>query len=385
MSDVVTNKEENTSRPVPTAGVQAIEAYVPGKSKVSKPTGKVYKLSSNETPLGASPKAKAALVEIAENLELYPDGYATALREAIASNQGLEADQIICGCGSGDILNLLANAYLSEGDEAIFSEHEFLLYEIVIKAAGGTPVVAPDKDLTVNVDAILAAVTSRTKMVFVANPNNPTGTYLPFSEIERLHKGLPAHVLLVLDAAYAEYVSRNDYNNGARLAASAENVVMTRTFSKIYGLANLRIGWAYGAAHIIETLNRIRGPFNVNGGALAAATAAIEDVSFMGEARAHNDFWLPKVTSALEAIGLSVTPSVGNFILIHCLDEAGKDAEAIDQYLQENGVIIRRVTSYGFPNGLRMTIGSSEANIRAVGLIAECLGKDLPANWAEGE
>ncbi|HKH95146.1 MAG TPA: histidinol-phosphate transaminase, partial [Beijerinckiaceae bacterium] len=235
-----------SARPVPRPGVLDIQAYVPGKSGAAG-VEKIYKLSSNETPLGPSPKAVAAAKAV--DLEFYPDGAATKLREAIAAKYGLDPARIVCGAGSDELLNLLTHAYVGPGDEGVFTEHGFLVYRIAILAAGGKPVVVPETNYTADVDAILAAVTPRTKVVFLANPNNPTGTYLPFDEVKRLHAGLPPQVLLVLDAAYAEYVRRNDYASGLELVATAENVVMTRTFSKIYGLAALRLGWMVGPAH----------------------------------------------------------------------------------------------------------------------------------------
>ena len=238
---------------------------------------RVFKLSSNETPLGPSPLAVEAYRANADKLHVYPEGSARILREAIAATFGLNPERIVCGNGSDELLTLLAQNYLSPGDEAIYSAHGFLVYRIAILASGGTPVVAPENDETAQVDAILACVTPRTRLVYLANPNNPTGTYLPYDEVKRLHAGLPENVLLVLDAAYSEYVRRNDYASGVELAAEAENVVMTRTFSKIFGLANLRIGWAYGPASVIDALNRTRGPFNVNGPALAAGAAALAD------------------------------------------------------------------------------------------------------------
>jgi histidinol-phosphate aminotransferase len=233
-----------SATPQPRSGVLEISAYVPGDDR--SPASRVFKLSSNETPLGPSPKAVEAYRANADKLHIYPDGSARALREAIAAAYGMHAERIVCGNGSDELLTLLAQTYLSPGDEAIFTQHGFLVYRIAILAAGGTPVVAPETEETANVDAILAAVTPRTRLVYLANPNNPTGTYLPFHEVRRLHAGLPGHVILVLDAAYAEYVRRNDFSSGVELAGAAENVVMTRTFSKIFGLANLRIGWAYG-------------------------------------------------------------------------------------------------------------------------------------------
>src|SRR6266568_2473379 len=256
-------------RPQPRAGVLDIEPYVPGKSEAPG-VARVFKLSSNETPLGPSPKAITAYGAVADHLQDYPDGAATALREAIGRAFGLDPARIVCGAGSDDLLNLLARAYLKDGDEAIHTTHGFLVYPIATLGAGATPVVAAEKDYTADVDAILAKVSERTKMVFLANPNNPTGTYIPFDEVKRLHAGLPKHVLLVLDAAYAEYVRRNDYESGIELVATSENVVMCRTFSKIYGLAALRLGWLYGPAHVVDAINRIRGPFNVNAPAMAA-------------------------------------------------------------------------------------------------------------------
>jgi histidinol-phosphate aminotransferase len=347
-------------RPEPRPGILEIAAYVPGGHSVPG-GGKVHKLSSNETPLGASPAAIEAVRAMARHLELYPDGAATALREAIASVHGLNPANIVCGNGSDDLLALLTRSYLQLGDEGIYSQHGFLVYKIQILAAGATPVVAPEKGERADVDALLAAVTERTRMVFLANPNNPTGTYLPFEEVRRLHAGLPKHVLLVLDAAYAEYVRKNDYEAGIELVSSARNVVMTRTFSKIYGLAGLRLGWMYAPAAIADVINRVRDPFNVSAAAIAAGAAAMRDRAHVERAVAHNEEWLGWLTTALSALGLRVTPSVGNFLLIHF--PGGKhSAEAADRFLLDRGYILRRVAAYGFPNALRMTIGSEEAN-----------------------
>lgn len=360
------------SRPVPRPGILDIEAYVPGKS--AAPAGvKPHKLSSNETPLGASPLAIEAYQALAGKLELYPDGSATRLREAIAARYGLDPARIICGTGSDELLQMLTKAYLGQGDEGIFTEHGFLVYRIAILAASGTPVVVKERDFTADVDAILAAVTPATKIVFLANPNNPTGTYLPFDEVKRLHAGLPPHVLLVLDAAYAEYVRRNDYAAGLELVAESENVVMTRTFSKIHGLANLRLGWLYGPAHLVDALNRIRGPFNVNGAAIEAGAVAIADEAHVAAAIAHNDRWLAWTTAELEKLGLTVTPSVGNFVLIHFPTTKGRTAKEADAFLTSRGLILRSVAAYGLPDALRMTIGSEEANRLVVAALAEFL------------
>ncbi|MBO9461659.1 histidinol-phosphate transaminase [Labrenzia sp. R5_0] len=372
MTTVTEAGKATANRPQPRPGVLDIAPYVPGKSKGSH--GKtVHKLSSNETPLGTSDAARAAIEAVARNLELYPDGSSAELRAAIGEVYGLNPDRIICGAGSDEVLSLIAYGYLGQGDEAIYSEHGFLVYDIAIRAAGATPVIAPEKDLTTDVDAILARVTDKTRMVFIANPNNPTGTYLPFEEVKRLHEGLPANVLLVLDAAYAEYVRRNDYESGLELAATSDNVIMTRTFSKIYGLANLRLGWGFGPAHVIDALNRIRGPFNVNGMAIAAGMAAVRDRDFVTRSIEHNDTWLPWVTAELEKLGLKVTPSVGNFVLVHFPDEDGKRAADADAYLLERGCVLRMVGNYGLPNSIRMTIGSEDANRAIIGHLKDFL------------
>jgi histidinol-phosphate aminotransferase len=358
-------------RPEPRPGVLQIEAYVPGKS-AAPGVAKVHKLSSNETPLGPSPLALEA-IRAASHLEHYPDGSATRLREAIAAKYGLDPARILCGSGSDELLSLVTTAFVGPGDEGLYSAHGFLVYRIAILAAGGTPVVAPERSLHADVDALLARVTERTKVVYLANPNNPTGTYLPFDEVRRLQAGLPPHVLLVLDAAYAEYVRRNDYAAGLELALTAENVVMTRTFSKIYGLANLRLGWMVGPAHVVDAVNRIRGPFNVNGLAMAAGIAAIRDDAHLGRAIAHNDEWLAWLTREIAALGLDVTPSVGNFLLVHFPGEPGRTARDADAFLSARGLILRRVEAYGLPGALRLTVGTEEANRLVVAALREFL------------
>ena len=363
-----------TNRPVPRPGVLDIAAYVPGKSGAPG-VDKVYKLSSNESPLGPSPKAVAAYGTIASHLQDYPDGAATELRAAIGKAYGLDPARIICGAGSDDLINLVARGYLADGDEAIYTTHGFLMYPIAIKGAGATPVIAAEKSLTTDVDAILKCVTPKTKMVFVANPNNPTGTYLPFDEIKRLHSGLPPHVLFVLDAAYAEYVRRNDYEAGIELVATSENVVMLRTFSKIHGLAALRLGWIYGPENVIDALNRIRGPFNVSAPASAAGIAAIADTAHIEQSISFNAKWLPWVSDELAKLGLTVTPSVANFILIHFPETPGKTAAEADEFLTRRGIVVRRVAAYQLPNALRMSIGTEEANKLVVAALKEFMGK----------
>ncbi|WP_420960576.1 histidinol-phosphate transaminase [Brucella sp. IR073] len=360
-------------RPTPKAGVLDIAAYVPGKAGTPG-AAKVYKLSANESPLGPSPYAIEAYRSVEPGLGIYPDGQSKVLKTAIAEANGLNPANILCGNGSGELLGYLAEAYLAPGDEAIITEHGFLLYKVQTLAAGATPVTVKEKDARVDVDAVLAAVTPRTKAVFIANPNNPTGTYLPFEEVRRLHAGLPKHVLLVLDAAYCEYVRRNDYEAGVELVSASENVVMIRTFSKVYGLPGLRIGWMYAPVHIIDAIDRLRAPFNLNSAAIAAGVAAIKDKAHMEKAVAYNEQWLTWLHEELTGLGVKVTPSVANFLLIHFPDEnPEKSAEKADAYLTERGYILRRVTSYGFPNALRLTVGPEEANRGVVAALAEFL------------
>jgi histidinol-phosphate aminotransferase len=361
-------------RPQPKPGIMDIHAYVPGKSAAPAGVAKVHKLSSNENPLGASPAVIEAVRKVAGKLEFYPDGAATRLREAIGAAYGLNPANIVCSNGSDEVIGLLAQSYLTPGDEGVYTEHGFLVYRNYIQAAGGVPVVARETAETADVDAILAVVTDRTRIVFVANPNNPTGTYLPIDEVRRLHAGLPKDVLLVLDAAYAEYVRRNDYEAGIELVSGNENVVMTRTFSKIHGLGGMRIGWAYCPAPIADVLNRMRGPFNVNAAAIEAGIAAIGDRAHMDATVEHNTTWLRWLVEELTKLGLRVTPSVGNFILIHFPDgDAAKSAAAADDHLSARGFILRRVTGYGFPNALRMTVGTEEANRGVVAALTELL------------
>jgi histidinol-phosphate aminotransferase len=352
-----------------------IEAYVPGSSEAPG-AAKVYKLSSNETPLGASPRAIEAFRSAAGELEFYPDGSHAALREAIAGRYGLDPARIVCGNGSDDLLHLLAGAFVGPGDEGIMTTYGFLVYPIAIRAAGGTPVVAPERQLTADVDAILERVTPRTKIVFLANPNNPTGTYVPFEEVKRLHAGLPPHVVLVLDAAYAEYVRRNDYAAGLELAATCENVVMTRTFSKIHGLASLRVGWAYAPAEICGALHRIRGPFNVSGAALKAAAAAIADKAHVERAFAHNETWLAWLSREIAGLGLDVTPSIANFLLVRFPATAGRTAKEANDFLLRRGLVLRGVGGYGLPDCLRLTVGSEEANHLVVAALADFMAED---------
>lgn len=358
--------------PVPKPGIMEIAAYVPGRSKAGAGV-RSFKMSSNENPLGASPRAMAAYSAAAENLALYPDGSVSRLREAIAARYGLAASRIVCGAGSDELIQLLANAYLREGDEAIHTAHGFLVYPIVIRANGAIPVVAPEKNNTADVDAILARVTPRTRMVFLANPNNPTGTYVPAGEVERLQAALPGNCLLVLDGAYAEFVRRDDYDAGVRLVDETANVVMTRTFSKVHGLAALRLGWAYCPPPVADVLNRVRGAFNVSAPAIAAGVAAMEDEAFLEASVAHNDHWLAWLSERMADLGLRVTPSVGNFLLLHFDPARGQHAAAADSFLLARGFVLRRMESYGFPEALRLSVGTEEANRGVAAALADYL------------
>ncbi|MCH8684973.1 histidinol-phosphate transaminase [Pedomonas mirosovicensis] len=357
------------SLPQPKPWISAIAPYIPGKA--TTPSGRpAAKLSANESPLGPSPKAVAAMQAACLSAHRYPDGGATVLREAVARHHGIEAERIMCGTGSDEALHLLAHAYCSADDEVMFVRHGFMVYPIAAQRMGATLVEVADRDYTADVDALLAAVTPRTRILYLANPNNPTGTYLAESEINRLHAGLPSDVILVLDAAYAEYVTAPDYESGLKLARTAPNVVTTRTFSKIYGLAAERIGWCYGPAHIIETLHKVRGPFNVTSAGLAGAVAALEDQAWIERARAHNNQWLPWLQAEIEALGLHVVPSQCNFLLIRFPESDGITAEAANLALQEAGYILRWLPGQGLPDCLRLTVGTEEENRGVIAALA---------------
>lgn len=346
------NKPSITPQP----GILNIAPYVAGKS-VGKGANRVTKLSSNENPLGPSPLAKAAYIEAAGQLELYPSSDHAGLREAIAKVHGLEAGRIICGAGSDEIISFLCTTYAGIGDEVLYSQYGFAMYPISAMAAGATPVQAPESDRHTDVDALLAACTERTRLVFIANPNNPTGTMIPEAEVVRLADGLPPQALLVLDGAYAEFVE--GFNGHAALVEARENVVMTRTFSKIYGLGGARIGWGYGPAPIIDALNRVRGPFNVSAAALAGAEAAVQDVAYTEKCRLENAKWRGWLRDELAAIGLPSDESFANFITPRF--ESPEAAAAADAYLQSKGLVVRALNGYGLPSFLRITIGDEIA------------------------
>jgi histidinol-phosphate aminotransferase len=356
------------SGPTPRPGILDIQAYVGGKADADGRTD-VAKLSANESPLGPSPAAIEAYRGLAGSLHRYPDGGSVRLREALAAFSGRSADRIVCGAGSDELISLLLQAYAGPDDEVIHSAHGFLMYRLSALAVGATPVPAPETaDLMMSVDSIFERVNERTRLVFLANPNNPTGTYLPSAEIRRLHAGLPAHVLLVIDAAYTEYVDAADYDDGFALADDAANVVVLRTFSKIMGLAALRLGWAYAPGAVVDVLNRVRGPFNVSAAAQVAGVAALADRDHLARAKAHNDRWRPWLTAELERLGFSLTPSVGNFVLVRTGSPAR--ATAMLRTLEAGGVLARAMGGYGLADCVRISVGLEAENRRVVDLLA---------------
>lgn len=363
-----------TDRPKPLPQLAGVNAYVPGEAP-KYTGGPSYKLASNENPLGASPRAKAVYAEMAAKLEIYPDGGAKDLKAAIAKKHGLDPNRLVVGAGSDEIFLMLGRAYLGPGDESINTMHAFAIYAIIAQQQGSKIVEVPEKNFTADVDAILAAVTPKTKIVWLANPNNPTGTYLPYDEVKRLHAGLPPHVLLVLDGAYAEFVRKNDYASGIELVSQYENVIMTRTFSKLYGLAGLRVGWGYAPAHVVDAIERVRMPFNVNLTAQAVAIAALEDDAFTEESLAHNDRELPRLVAALKALGLEVIDGVGNFCVAKFPETKGKTAAEALAYMKEHGVTLRGLGGYRMPNHLRISIGTVAGNDAALKHLSDFLSK----------
>ena len=358
----------------PKPGILDIAPYVGGRASVPGVAAPV-KLSSNESALGPSPKALAVYADAARDVSIYPEGSARLLREALGEAYGLDPARIVCGNGSDELITLVANAYLQPGDEVLYSEHAFLVYKIAALANSAVPVVAPEKDRRVDVDALLARITKKTKLVYLANPNNPTGTYLSADEVARLHAGLSPDTILVIDAAYAEYVRRNDYDAGLSLALKYDNVVMTRTFSKIYGLAGLRVGWGFCPKTMADVLNRIRGPFNVSIPAQRAAVAALQDADHIARSVEHNTIWRDWLTAEIRKLGLLVDDSVCNFILIQFPNQPGKTAKDADLFLSEHGLILRAVSSYGLPNALRMTVGPEQANRDVVAALKDFMAK----------
>lgn len=348
--------------------IAGMAPYVPGKAKVDGIKEPV-KLSSNECVYGPSPKAIAAFEQSSGSVLRYPEADSSELRAAIAGVYNLDADRIVCGAGSDDILTLLIHSYAGPGDEVIFSRYGFMVYPVQTKAVGATGIAVPNKNWAADVDGILAAVTDKTKLVFIDNPNNPTGAHLPWSEIERLHAGLPENVLLVLDAAYAECVTAEDYHAGEKMVEGANNVIMTRTFSKMYALAGLRVGWAYGAPGIIDILNRVRMPFNVCLPGQPAAIEAVRDTDHLTASVEFNRLWREELTASLSALGLDVVPSQTNFVLVGFPEEGPNDATAANKFLMEAGYIVRALPP--LPHHLRISIGTEEQNRAIVALLNE--------------
>jgi histidinol-phosphate aminotransferase len=353
-----------TIRPQP--GILDIARYQGGESRLAGRSS-VLKLSSNENPFGPGPKAVAVFRKAAETLHLYPDSGHARLRAAIAEVQRLDASRIVCGAGSDEIIVFLTQAYAGPGREVIHTEHGFGMYRISALAAGATPVQVAECERTTDVDAILAACSERTALVFIANPNNPTGTMIPASEVARLAAGLPRQALLVLDGAYAEYVP--DFDGHAGLVDARDNVVMTRTFSKIYGLGGLRVGWGYGPAHVVEALDRVRGPFNLGTPQLAAAEAAVRDTAYTARCRAETLRLRERLAADLAGLGVPSDPSAANFILARFRDRG--EAEACDAALRDRGIIVRRVAGYNLPHCLRISIGDAEACRAVAEAVAE--------------
>lgn len=348
--------DASSTRPEGKPWIMGIHAYVPGRA-VSADGKQLVKLSANENPLGTSEAAHEARKTVSDSAE-YPDPDAHELRAKISAVHGLDPARIVCGTGSDELLNLAAQGFAGPGDEVLFSRFSFSVYDIAARRCGATPVEALDNDYATNVDALLAAVTEKTRVVFLANPNNPTGTYLPRGEVERLHAGLPADVLLVVDQAYAEYLEADEDDGGIALAEKHDNVLVTRTFSKIYGLAGERIGWATGAPHLVDVLNRIRGPFNVTTSGQSAALAALGDQGFVMRSREHNAAELARFSAQVEALGnfgLRPIPSKANFLLV--LFEGALSAKKALRALAEAGYAVRHLPGQGLGNGLRITIG----------------------------
>ena len=356
------------SAPRPRPEILGISPYVGGESTVPG-VNRVLKLSSNEGAFGVPPGAQAAYAKLANELHRYPDGDATELRRAIGARFRLDPSRIVCGAGSDDLIYQLCLAYGGPGREIVMSEHGFSIYQIAGTYSGSRVIKTRERSLTADVDAMLAAVSPATRLVFLANPNNPTGSMVPHAEVVRLRAGLPPEVLLVLDAAYAEYVERPDYDPGIRLVDDADNTVMTRTFSKIFGLGGMRIGWAYAPPAVIDVLNRVRAPFNVAIAAQAAAIAALAEPGWVEKGRAHNAEYRPKLAAGLQAAGIKVWPSEGNFVLAEFATP--ERATAADGFLRARGVIARPVGGYGLPQCLRITVGTAEQ----VGIVIDTLAE----------
>jgi histidinol-phosphate aminotransferase len=341
-------------------------------------------VSSNESAFGASPRALEAAVAAAQGLRRYPEIDNHSLREAVAARFSLDPARIICGNGSDEIIKLLCIAYAGPGDEIVYSAHGFQMYPIAAHSVGATPVAVPERNLTFDVDAVLEHVNARTRLVFIANPNNPTGSYVNRDELARLHAGLPDNVLLVIDGAYAEYVTRADYDAGVALASAHDNVVMTRTFSKIFALAALRVGWAYCPAPVMDVLERLRSPFNVNAVAIAAGIAALADTAHTERSIKHNAELLPWFTAQVEGLGREVAPSVANFVIVHFDPDSDKTATAAYEWLYAHDIVTRRVGGYGLPDWVRLSIGTRPEMERVVAVLGDFLTRNSAVGQRDG-
>jgi len=357
----------------PRPGILGVAPYVGGEAAIPG-RNRAIRLASNENPLGASSMAIAAYAGLKDELHRYPDGAAAELREALGRSEGIDPARIVCGAGSDELIALLVRGYAGPGDEVLHSAHGFLMYSIAARTAGATPVAAPERDLTADVDALLDRVTPRTRLVFLANPNNPTGSCLDRAELARLRAGLPNDVLLVLDAAYAEYVDDRDYESGADMVEAGDNVVMTRTFSKIHGLAALRLGWAYCPPAVADVLNRVRGPFNVSQAAQVAGIAALADHGHVARSRRHNSEWRAWLIEALRELGLQPYPSAGNFVLVRFAAAPERSADAALAQLKAAGVLVRGMAAYGLPDCLRITVGTEQELAAVVAALRDLVG-----------
>ncbi len=364
--------------PTPRPGILEVAPYVGGEAAIPG-RNRVIRLASNENPLGPSPRAMAAYASLEKELHRYPDGGARALREAIAGAEELDPARIVCGAGSDELIALLVRGYAGPGDEVLHSEHGFLMYSISAKAAGAEPVAAAERDLTADVDALLERAGEKTRLVFLANPNNPTGSYLTEAELRSLRAGLPGEALLVIDAAYAEYATQDDYCSAMDLVAEFDDLVVIRTFSKIHGLAALRLGWAYCPPAVADVLNRLRGPFNVSQAAQAAGIAAVKDRQHVERSRAHNARWLAWTLERLAAAGFDPRPSAGNFLLVRFAEEPGRSAEAALADLKKHGILVRALGGYGLPDCLRITIGTESDTRAVVGALEDFAARGVAA------
>lgn len=355
-------------------GVRGLQPYVPGKpiEELEREYGvkNVIKLASNESPLGPSPKALAAAQVALTEIARYPDGGGFALKRALAAKLAVIPEQITLGNGSNDILEFVARAFVTAQDEVLFSQHAFAVYPIVTQAVGANAVEVPARDWGHDLVAMQAAITARTRLIFIANPNNPTGTWLGSAALEKFLNKLPASVVVVVDEAYFEYVEDSAYPNTIAWLARFPNLICARTFSKIYGLAGLRVGYGVSSPEIADILNRVRQPFNVNSVAQAAALAALEDTAHLDKARRVNTNGMQQLVQGFEQLGLDYIPSVGNFV---CVD-VGEAVPVYEQLLRA-GVIVRPVANYGMPRHLRITVGLAGENQRFLDALKAALGR----------